>query len=495
MADTGHVPEVKSDSALQPVISRRDLLRRGLRGGCALAGLGSAVGSVGCGQFGGSRTPAEKSDVPTILLITLDTTRADHLGCYGYQRPTSRHLDRLAEDCRVYDRAISTGTWTLPTHASLFTGRFTASHGARFDPEGPLGLGDALNDTGEEGVSLPDRWDKYRIRPMAQNEQTLASLLKDAGYATGAVIAGPWLMKTFGLSQGFDFYDDGGLTTLEKRTAPDVTRSALDWLESTGRQPRFLFLNYFDAHAPLVPPPGFERMFQTGPLPPPAKRSKLKLDQILGLYDSEIFYMDVYLGRLFDGLKERGLYDNALIVVTADHGHLYGEHDQFNHGGIPYQEVVRLPLMIKEPGGADAGVRVDDWVQLTDLLPMILKRVGLPIPSSVQGAEPSDKQHPVVIESRALPNLDESNAGDWLSIVQEGMKYIRGSEGQRMLFDLKQDPAEQQNLFATNPERARSLDDAVHAYLASLPEPGAVGELQEVDAATLKALKSVGYVE
>jgi len=477
----------------QPTISRRDLLKSGLHGGYALAGLGSLIGNSGCSGRGGG-SAAERSDVPTVVLITLDTTRADHLGCYGYHRPTSRHLDAFANACRVYERAISPGTWTLPTHASLFTGRFTASHGARYDPDGPIIMVSAMLEAGEDSTQ-PDAQKKYRVRPMAPAEQTMASLLKQAGYMTGAVVAGPWMKKLFGLNSGFDFYDDSGMENLNGRIAQDVTRSALEWLKTTADHPRFLFLNYFDAHAPLAPPPGFEQLFLSAPLPPPNKRSGLTREQSLGLYDAEIFYMDVYLGRLFDGLKKLGLYENAMIIVTADHGHLYGEHDQFNHGGVPYQEVVSIPLIIKEPGGAQAGDRLDDWVQLTDLLPMILTRLGLAVPDSVQGAPPTDKRHPVVIESRTLPNLDESIAGDWLSIIDDGMKYIRGSQGTRMLFDINQDPGEQKDLFMTDPDRARALDDALYAYLSGLPEPSAVAPSQQVDPETLKALKSVGYVD
>ena len=148
-----------------------------------------ALAASGCEALFGGR--------PNVVLITLDTTRADHLGCYGYERATSPNLDRLAEASIVYTHMIATSSWTLPAHATLFTGKFTSSHGARYDPEGPLVLSDAI-----EGP-----WSIYRARGLGEEGRTLAQVLQEAGYATGAVVGGPWMKRVFGLDRGFDFYE------------------------------------------------------------------------------------------------------------------------------------------------------------------------------------------------------------------------------------------------------------------------------------------------
>ena len=135
---------------------------------------------------------------PNILLITLDTTRADRLSCYGYERDTSLWLDTLAKESVMYTKAIAPSSWTLPSHASLFTGKFTSSHGARYDPNGPLMLTDAIKG--------PSTWNQYRARSISTNERTLAEILKGVGYTTGAVVGSPWLKRIFGISKGFDYH-------------------------------------------------------------------------------------------------------------------------------------------------------------------------------------------------------------------------------------------------------------------------------------------------
>src|SRR5262249_10289738 len=148
------------------------------------------------------------------ILITLDTTRVDRLGCYGYAHPTTPNIDSIAEKSVIYTRAIAPSSWTLPSHASIFTGKFTTSHGAEYDPNGPLHLLDVIDG--------PQAWKSYRVRGIAKDEKTLPMHLKNAGYATGAVVAGPWLRKIFVLSKGFDYYDDSQITGLNGRTADQV---------------------------------------------------------------------------------------------------------------------------------------------------------------------------------------------------------------------------------------------------------------------------------
>ena len=455
-------------------MSRRELLKYGLYGSLAV-GLSPSLLLSGCGK----RQHAKK---PNIILITLDTTRADRLGCYGYRRQTSPNIDKLAEESVLYTRAIAPSSWTLPSHASLFTGKFTSSHGARYDPEGPLLLTDA--------ISGPESWDAYRARGLAQNEVTLAEVLKETGYTTAAVVGGPWMKRIFGLNKGFDYYNDSQISTVNGRLASQVTTSALNWLERRREKKFFLFLNYFDPHGPYSPPEGFALKF----LPKGTNFTGREptLEETNALYDAEILYMDHYIGRFLQKLKVENLYNDTLIIVTSDHGELFGEHGKFGHGHYLYQEELHVPLFIKYPAGEVSPKRTDLRAQLTDILPMIYERVGITIPGNIQGTSPSQIKHPIIAETYPLPLI--SKDGSWQSIFEGDFKFIWNSKNQHMLFNLKDDPEENVNIIVQDSKRTERMWAQMEQYLAKLPKPGLAVPAGEPDDQTREALKSLGYV-
>jgi arylsulfatase len=473
-------------------LSRRTVLKRSLLGAAAAGGLGAAP-YVYRRLSGRASTWNKGQRVPTIVLITLDTTRADHLGCYGYPRPTSPNIDRLARESIVYQRMIATGTWTLPSHATLFTGKFTTSHGARTANDGNLVLSSA--------VAAPDGSSGQKMRSIATNQQTLAGLLRTIDYETCGVVGGPFLERYFGLDKGFSKYDDKGITNFNGRPAEEITDRALAWLRTPAKQPRFLFLNYFDPHPPLVPPDNFCNMLDPGLPDGPLRNAKaislntpdiLTTEQLHGLYDAEIRYMDHHVGRLVDGLKELQLYNDSLMILTADHGELLREHGEEGHGDTPYQEVAHIPLIVKEPGGGRAGDKVDDWIQLTDILPMILDGVGVPLPADIQGEVPPRVRHPIIIESKTIRGYHKN--GDWLSMIgNDGLKLISNTEGHHKLFDLNADPREEHNLINERMDTAHRMRTQMELYLDSLPEPGSTGPMQQADADTIKRLEALGY--
>ena len=452
-------------------LSRRELLKGGLYGGLA-AGLAPSLLVGGCSR---------RSRRPHVILITLDTTRADHLSCYGYSRHTSPHLDRLAAESVLYENAFASSSWTLPSHAALFTGKFTASHGARYDPEGPLRL--------DRAIDAPASWEVFRARGLAPEEPTLAQLLREAGYATGAVLAGPWMKKIFGLNKGFDFYDDSSISSVSGRLAPEVTRSALRWIEAREEKPLFLFLNYYDPHSPCRPPERFAWTF-VPPGPDPRGR-RVTLEERVALYDGEILYMDRYIGQLVKELKARGLYDNALIVVTADHGELLGEHGRFGHGNYLHQEEIHVPFFVKYPAGEVGPARSPAAVQLVDVMALLCERLELPLPDGVQAGRPPDTGHPVVAEAYPLPVL--SSDGHWRALLEGRHKLLWNSEGNHQLFDLEKDPGEKENLIASQPRRAEVMMGRLNGFLESLPQPGP-GPGGRVDEETSKSLESLGYL-
>ncbi len=282
---------------------------------------------------------------PSIVLITLDTTRPDHLGCYGYARATSPSLDLFAEAAVLYENAYATSSWTLPSHASLFTGLLPMQHGAQSVPKGP------------------NRSLGYGVRPLTESVTTLAELLGHAGYRTAAVVAGPALRSELGVAQGFEIYEDK-LPQHSGKRAQQVTEEATALLKGFGTEPYFLFVNFFDPHSPYRPPPPFDEglppsankglgkalveRLGAGVSPRPISELEPSLRAVLSTmvagYDAEITYMDHYLGRLLEAISAAPRGDQTLIIVTGDHGESFGEHNYESHGAHLYEHNERVPL-------------------------------------------------------------------------------------------------------------------------------------------------------
>ncbi len=456
-------------------LTRRELLKYSIYGSLA-AGIFPGFWLGGCG----------KKKRPNIILITLDTTRADHLGCYGYHRQTSPNLDKLAAESVLYTKAVAPASWTLPSHTSLFTGKFTSSHGVQYDPDGPLQLTSPLRSLEELRG--------YRARGLAQNETTLAEKLKKAGYSTGAIVAGPWLNKIFGLDKGFDYYDDREIAPIKGRLASQVTNTALKWIQEKQGKEFFLFLNYFDPHAPYDPPEGFYCSFLSlSKANELLQGKKSTTEEDIALYDGEILYMDHYIAKLLEKLKTDNLYEETMIIVTADHGEMFGEHGSFGHGNYLFQEEIHVPLFIKYPGTDVPPARTDSPIQLNDLMAIIFDYLDIRMPKDVQAGIPPKIGHPLLAETYPLPILSQD--GHWRAIFDEDFKFMWNSKGNHMLFDIKNDPQEQKNFAAVNPERKNKMLSDLNRYLAKLPEPGPATDGKELDENTKKALKSLGYVE
>jgi arylsulfatase A-like enzyme len=430
---------------------------------------------------------------------------------YGYPLPTSPSLDALAKDSVVYTNAYAVSSWTMPTHASMFTGKFPTAHGANYDPEGPLNLG--------EGIGA--QYGGYRARPIAEDEVTLAQILSEQGYATAGIIAGPWLLERFRLSKGFEHWDDDGVTALNGRPAEDVTRAAIEYVDQHVDEPFFLFLNYYDPHSPWFhdPPRDAEGKFNGPPrpfqerdvphvLPPGFDPTKLDDTSFRSIcYDAEIRYMDREIGRLLDHLKLRGLYEDAWIFVLSDHGELLGdrvlgEKGLWGHGDSLTQAEIHIPFFVKEPGAARRTGEDASFVQQVDVLPTVLARLGLPLPPDVQGV-PLGGKHLVVAELYKLPIMnarvegpnakDWRHLGDWRVLVDGPHKYGWSSNGTPFLVDLSRDPEERTNLVEDWTDVATRLEQALDAYLRTLPRPGATGDVSQPTPEELKLLEGLGY--
>lgn len=431
---------------------------------------------------------------PNVVLLVLDTVRADHVGCYGYTLATTPHIDELAASADRYARAESTAPWTLPSHASMFTGRPSFQHGA-------------------EAERLPDG----RIldaRPLAESHVTLAEALRDAGYQTAAFIANNvYLSVSFGCQQGFEIY------AVDRQRAGAMNDKLFAWLERVDRDRPFLaVVNYMDAHRPynVEPLPGGARPG----LPPPAAEQPIELldelrlhvlareeppdpelvRKVISQYDQGVAWADWAVGQVVDELRSRGLLDETLLIVTSDHGEYFGEHDLAEHSKDVYQEAIAVPLVVKRPGQS-AGRVVAERASLADLpglvfseLPGELRELhGAPF------AAPSE-QRPVLAEIRYTRRGDLE--APWRArfmrerhaLFAGRYKFILSSDGAHELYDLEGDPREQENLAPAKPALAEALEARLRALLALGPATDSDAPVPELTPAQLDELRQLGYL-
>jgi arylsulfatase A-like enzyme len=456
---------------------------------------------------------------PNVILIVMDTVRADHLSLYGYERDTTPNLRKFAETATVYTNAIAPGDMTLSTHASLFTGMYPSWHHAHYDPWNSAPAG----------------------RPLSSKFHTLAEVLCEKGYSTIAVVANrAYLSPHFGLNQGFRWYDwrapvpfltnahfysiRKGIrdlficlfshldSDLRNRRAKEVNKEVfnrLNLLKQT-QIPFFIFINYMDAHDPYIPPPPFDTLYtnmkQRFSLASyhEMRKDVMKLKRdvtdkefslLLSQYDAGIAYIDYHIGKLIARLSEFGLYENTLLIITSDHGEAFGRRSLLGHGSSVYQDQIRVPLIIKWPDIPRPKVVVEP-VSIVDLMPTVLK---FETPSRIHGRSLLDngraKRWSVFSES--FPH------GDYLTwhprfnrieraVFSESFKFIGSTSNKKEIYDLSKDSAEQLNFYTSENVISKRLETELHNWIN--------GQLQhqstkpvKLDKQTFDRLKSLGY--
>ncbi len=442
-------------------------------------------------EYRAANKPSVKGS-PNVLFIVLDTVRARSLSLYGYGRQTTPRLEKLASSGVKFEQARSSAPWTLPSHATMFTGRW------------------------------PSELFKYHEQCLDSAVPTLAGFLGRNGYSTGGFVANTFYCNSgFGLSNGFDHYEDfyetfdispaevlrnsemgrRVYTLLGENLAPrpdgrkdadQINNDFKSWLSTQKGRPFFAFLNYLDAHAPYIAPAGATRHFGRRPetpddikfltawqkleyLPEDPRQDQLARDA----YDDCIAYLDDALGRLFDDLEREGLMENTLVVVTADHGEELGEHRLVGHGRSLYHDELHVPLLIVKPGRVPSGQVVAEPVSLRDLPATVVDLVGLSDRAPFPGRSLSllwsngpdlEKPGPSLVRSEASirPKTSRNGSrppalrGPMVSIVAEGLSYIRNSDGAEEVYRLAEDPLQEHDLsrdVALRPtlERLRSL--------------------------------------
>lgn len=399
----------------------------------------------------GSPPPQARAprDLPPIVLISVDTLRSDRLPLYGYEGVETPHLEALRRDSILYRRAYSPMPLTLPAHATALTGLLPATHGVR-DNSG------------------------YRFR-VEDHPSFLPRQLEGLGYATGAAVSSFVLRGATGLAAGFDFYDDelpvGTATDLTgvERAGEETLRSALDWLGSRDDARFFLFFHIYEPHTPYTAPPPFSTRYNDG-------------------YDAEVAYADELVGSLLERLRELGYYDDALIVFMSDHGEGLGDHGYDAHGILLYREALQVPLVIKLPGGSEAGKTVDQPAQLADIPATILDAIGrgdsapTTAGSSLLQPPPSDR---LVIAETLFPRI-HFGWSELASVIAHPYHLIQGPDPE--LYNLEEDPAELNNLLATERPTYTRLRRALESYNLAYEPP--VPEESETQA----KLEALGYL-
>jgi choline-sulfatase len=396
------------------------------------------------------RPAADRFPQVPVVLISIDTLRADHLPLYGYRAGATPNLDALGRQGIVFERLYSHCPQTLPAHASMLTGLLPPAHGVR----------DNIGFTLKEGTS------------------TLASRLHAAGWATGGAVSAYVLRRQTGIAQGFDFFDDAldiADTTesiaLVQRDGAVAVSSLLQWIESQRDRPFFAFLHLYEPHSPYTPPERYRNL----PL----------------AYDGEIAYADELVGRFLDRLRERGLLDRAVVAVTSDHGEGLKDHGEEEHGIFLYDEAVHVPLVIRLPGAQRAGLRVAGPVAQADIAPTLLDLVGQPT-TGTDGASFRPALLGQTLEARSVysESLYPRYHFGWSELyaaTEARYRYIRAPRPE--LYDLERDPREKQNLAAERSAATKGMDDWLARRTGSAaPAP------EEVSPDVREKLQALGYI-
>jgi arylsulfatase A-like enzyme len=432
-----------------------------------------ALAASACG--GGDERPR------LVVLVSIDTLRADHLGFYGYERETSPVLDALARESTVFDEAMSSSPWTLPAHASLLTGLYPSRH----------------------GLTSHERY-------LSSGLATLAQLFSRAGYRTAAVVNSHNLGPDFGLDRGFQQYRYFEENASQREPSRQITDQAVQWVGEAGKRPLFLFLHYYDVHSDYASLPEHEAEFlrpyegiadgTTAQLAA-HREGKVSLSpadapNLIDRYDAGIRQMDAEIGRFLDFLRERNLMEETLLVLTSDHGEEFFEHGGVLHGQTQYQEVLRVPLVVRGPE-VPAGRRIATPVSLVDVAPTLLGLTGIEVPQGLSGVDvaPLWSEGDPELEARYL--FSEADHNNLEHDITRAVRYrsfklhFNRLSREYRLYDLSRDPAEQADVSSGQAKAISALSERLQSFMAGERTEAPIRSLSEEE---VEKLRSLGYL-
>ncbi len=435
---------------------------------------------------------------PNVILISIDTLRADHLGCYGYGRDTSPNIDSMAADGVLFESAIASSSWTLPSHASIFTGLHPSRHGA-VEPG--------------NNTTIPRDLD------------TLTELLWRAGYDTGGFVGGLFVAANLGFDQGFDIYRHLALDALARRSFRSDIKLAESWMDQRRDRRFFVFLHTYEVHMPYTPPAPYDTMFDPGYDGPYRTAFTTEdyhalhgtdglgprdLAHLQALYDGSIRNIDDAIGGLLGYLNRSSLRENTCVVFTSDHGDEFLEHGNlFHHQAKLTEELVRVPMIVWCPSQLAGGRRVAEPVSHVDVLPTVLDLAGVGNPGGGDGLSfyPALSGKPLDADRRTLSEVDGTSLVDAQSHKGEGQaaalrtshyKLVTSTiagQSALVLFDLVADPAERHDLAQSDPALAEKLHAELRSMLPERRRPDATESAPAPDAATREQMRALGYLE
>ncbi|HEX2225150.1 MAG TPA: sulfatase-like hydrolase/transferase [Thermoanaerobaculia bacterium] len=423
----------------------------GLRG-TVLAGIAAVLLATACGRDDASPDDDSPGRFPgaPVILISIDTLRADRLPAYGYRQVETPNIDGLRRDSVLFERVYSHCPMTLPSHASMFTGSLPTEH-------------DVRNNIG------------YRFE--GERFRTLAEELRERGYAAGAAVSSYVLRSDTGIDDGFEFYEDSiavaaaGATSEHQRSGRETLRHALAWIQEHREQPFFFFLHLYEPHAPYDPPEPFKSRYPSA-------------------YDGEIAEADAIVGELIRSLKAAGLYDPAILILTSDHGEGLSDHGEDQHGILLYREALWVPLLVKLPGSRQADSIRRDLLSrprpLAHLFGTVLRLVGIDLPSRPPSWFDAEGETRPIYSETLYPRI-HLGWSELRSLIDGRYHYIEGPAPE--LYDLERDPGETTNLITVERREASRLRREMQAYPATA---ATIGEIDPEDARKLAALGYVG---
>ena len=395
-----------------------------------------------------------------MLLISIDTVRADHIGCYGYAGALTPRLDALAASGLQFERATTSVPLTLPAHSSLMTGTFPAWHGVR------------------------DNGGFY----LAPDHITLAETLRDRGFRTGGFVGSFVLDRRWGIAQGFERYfdefdlekfADAASMDMIERPGSEVVDKALEWLNVDKDRPFFAWVHLYDPHAPYEPKPPFRGRFPRTPT---------------GAYDAEIAYADLQIGRLLDALSADGRLNDTLVIAVGDHGEMLGEHGELTHGFFVYEAATHVPLIMSGPRIPHRVI--SDQVRIVDVMPTIVSLLGGPIPPSVQGVSllplARGQRLDLVAHSESWYPRYHYGWSDLRTISDGRFKFIQAPRPE--IYDLENDPHEERNRASDFAERVDTFSRALGSFETRIIRAGAQEGPRTIDPESEERLAALGYV-